>query len=163
MSEILTQKRLKDLLSYNPESGLFTRLNKKQSPIGKTKDRYGHLNITVDGKRYKAHRLAWLYLYGEFPIGFIDHINGVSDDNRCVNLRVVTNTQNLQNQKIRSTNTSGYKGVSWNKQRLKWKAECCANYITTVIGYFDTPEEASKAYNAFAKVAHGAFYRDTLS
>ena len=148
-------------MSYDAETGLFTRLNLKHPPITTKVDDCGHKNITVNRGKYKAHRLAWLYVYGEFPSGFIDHINGIADDNRIINLRLASNTQNLHNQKLRSTNTSGFKGVSWSKQRKKWQAQCCANYVDTHLGYFDTPEEASKAYNDFASKAHGEFYRDT--
>ena len=158
---ILTQEELKKRLSYNAETGIFSRLDPKQPPITSKVDDSGHKNIMVNGGRYKAHRLAWLYVYGEFPTNFLDHINGTADDNRIKNLRESTNTENLHNQKIRSTNTSGYKGVSWSAQRQKWQAQCCVNYITTHLGYFDTPEEASKAYNDFVKIAHGKFYRDT--
>lgn len=157
----LTQTRLEETLSYDMHTGLFTRLNKIQTPVGKNTDKDGYLSITVDGVSYRAHRLDWLYVYGEFPKGLIDHINGVADDNRITNLRVVDDAQNLKNQKIRSNNKSGFKGVSWSNQRQQWRARCCANYVDTHLGYFNTPEEASIAYNEFAKIAHGKFYRDT--
>lgn len=160
---MLTQEELKKRLSYDEGSGLFTRLNLKQLKITHRVDDCGHVNITVNRQPYKAHRLAWLYVYGVFPSGFIDHINGIGNDNRIVNLRDSTNTQNLQNQKLRKTNTSGFKGVSWSSSQEAWQAQICANYITTHLGYYNTPEEASEVYNAFAKQIHGEFYRDTTT
>lgn len=158
---MLTQEELKKVLRYDEGTGLFERINKNYPPISQRTDRSGHLNIRVLGKVYKAHRLAWLYVYGVLPLSFLDHINGIANDNRIVNLREVSNAQNLQNQKLRKTNTSGYKGVSWRKARGKWEAQICVNSVTITIGLFDTPEEASKAYNDYAKRVHGEFYRDT--
>jgi hypothetical protein len=157
----LTQFELKKRLSYNEETGLFDRVFPKNTPVGATVNDEGYLNILVNNQLHRAHRLVWLYVHGVFPTKYIDHINGIRNDNRLINLREVSNTENLHNQKIRLTNTSGFKGVSWSKQRQKWQAQCCVNYIKTHLGYFDTPEEASKVYNDFAKIAHGRFYRDT--
>lgn len=142
---MLTQEESKKIFRYDEETGLFERLDKPWLKITHRVDDSGHVNITINRVRYKAHRLAWLYVYGVMPAKFIDHINGIANDNRIANLREVSNTQNLQNQKLRKTNTSGYKGVSWIKAKGKWVAQICANYVSTTIGFFDTPFVIRKA------------------
>src|SRR3990167_3120706 len=106
---MISQQRLKELLSYNPNTGEFTRLvatgihgcNKAGVVVGCLSDHptQGYILIRVnnDGILYRAHRLAWLYVYGFWPPADIDHINGNRSDNRIVNLRSVTRSQNLQN------------------------------------------------------------------
>ena len=163
---MLTQEELKQILEYDPTTGDFIwkispAKNVKIGDTAGTTVKNGYCNIKINRFTYKAHRLAWLYMYREFPDGLIDHINGVADDNRIVNLRVVSNADNSKNQKIRKTNTSGYKGVSWSKTKLKWQAQCCTDYKAVHLGYFDTPKEASEAYNNYAREHHKEFYRDT--
>jgi len=151
----MTQDELKQLVSYCPETGVFIRL-KQTSPrikVGQTsgwKDVQGYLNMTLHGRQWKAHRLAWLYMTGAFPIGEIDHINRVKDDNRFCNLRDVDRLTNELNKGIQSNNTSGFKGVSYQKQSGKWEAYVCRNKKKKSLGVFATPELASKA-----RAAHG--------
>lgn len=164
MGEI-TQEQLKEFLSYDPDTGLFvwvvTKGNKSISSVAGTTVRGGYIRIGISGKHYLAHRLAWLYVYGEFPTKYLDHINGVTNDNRVENLREATNQENQYNQGVCRVNKSGYKGVSWNKKVGKWVASGYANSKSIFLGYFSTPEEASKAYNDYAKKHHGEFYRNT--
>lgn len=158
------QEQLKSLLDYDTETGVFkwlvanTRNVRKGDVAGcLTKDK-GYIRIDVLGKQYPAHRLAWLYMTGEWPDKKqIDHINLSKADNRWSNLRIATPSQNKANSKKRPDNTSGYKGVS--KFEGKWKAQCTANGVHTYLGLFDTPEEASLAYQSFASVAQGEFFR----
>lgn len=115
MSEaILTQSKLHELFFYNADTGIFT--NKSNRFIGKqagTLQKRGYSTIGIDGKRYYAHRLAWLYKNGELPSNEIDHINGVKSDNRIDNLRLATRSQNASNRPIQSNNTSGHIGITW--------------------------------------------------
>ena len=164
MGEI-TQEGLKEFLSYAPDTGLFvwrvTKGNKSINSAAGTIVRGGYIRIGLNGKYYMAHRLAWLYVYGEFPTQYLDHINGVTNDNRIENLREATNQENQYNQGVCKANKSGYKGVSWRKGNKKWVASGYANSKSIFLGYFNTPEEASEAYNEYAKKVHGEFYRDT--
>lgn len=100
---MLTQDRLRELLHYDPDTGVFTNIKPrhrvKVGDIAGSNSGKGYLQIQIDQKRYSAHRLAWLYTYGRFPEEFIDHINGNPSDNRIVNLREVTQRENLQNRK----------------------------------------------------------------
>ena len=152
----MTQEELKELVSYVPETGLFVRLKRTSNRIevGQSagwKDAYGYLNISLHGKKWKAHRLAWLYVYGDFPKQEIDHINGIKDDNRISNLRDVNRLTNELNKGKQANNTSGFKGVSLQKQSGKWEAYICCNGKKKSLGVYATPEIASKARESCIK------------
>ena len=148
---MLTQKRLKELLSYDPETGVFTwrvgRPKAKAGSIAGGKNWKGYWLICVDGKRYRAHRLAWLYVYGSIPKHQIDHINQDKLDNRIANLREVTNAENHRNMGIPKNNKSGYRGVSFFKTRSKWVARIRDGAVYRCLGYFDCPTTAAIAYH----------------
>ena len=157
MKVYVTQDRLKELLNYNSETGIFTwKVNRGGRKIGSIAGAksLGYRNIMIDKISYQAHRLAWLFVYGKWPEKDLDHINLERDDNRICNLRVVSDSENKQNQKMYKTNTSGFKGVSWCKNRKKWIASICINYKTIPLGKFDDPKEASLAYLEGAKKYH---------
>ena len=145
---MITQNELKEILDYNPETGVFTnKINRKKSKMGKIvgiydKDKY--LRITLNCKNYIAHRLAWLYNYGEWPKGQIDHINGVKDDNRIENLRVVNSRQNHHN--LQEHRNGKLVGCSYRKNIKKWRAKIKINYKSICLGHFDTEEQAHEAY-----------------
>lgn len=147
---MITYDELKMYLSYNPETGEFFRLH-DTSPrwlagkIKGTNSGHGYIKIGIKGKHIYAHRLAWLYVHSEWPEE-IDHINGDRSDNRIVNLRSVSKAQNNQNMAIQKSNTSGFKGVSWCKDKKKWKAQISINNKNTFIGRYDTKEQAHEAY-----------------
>jgi hypothetical protein len=158
---MLTQEKLKSLLHYDPDTGIFTRLtssggNTIDSITGNF-DKDGYLKTTIQGKTYRTHRLAWLYIYGEFPPKEIDHINCGRNDNRLLNLRLSTRSENTYNTRIFSNNTSGYKCVSWNKKAKKWRAYCNVNGKQNHLGLFETAEQAYIAYQNFARINHGEF------
>jgi hypothetical protein len=149
--KILTQNRLKELLEYNPETGLFVR-KKTTAPnaqagnvAGCLNKHIGYRSISIDGKEYYCHRLAFLYMTGNFPEKQVDHINRIKDDNRWTNLRKVTSGENLQNTSLRKSNKSGAKGVFWYAQRNKWIAYIRFNNKRYSLGYYINFEDAVTA------------------
>lgn len=155
---VLTQERLKQSLTYDPETGLFTR-NDSAGGEAKGSVAGGVLNtayiaIRIDRRDYLAHRLAWLYMTGEWPISYIDHINRVPGDNRWENLRAASQTQQNANMGIRKDNTSGYRGVKWDKKRGKWSANIQVNGKQKHLGAFD---DKQTAYASYVNAAHAAF------
>lgn len=157
MSE-LTQSRLKELLAYDPATGVFTwRISGHGVSVGKIAGclaATGYRRIRIDSRNYQSHRLAWLYMTGDWPAAEIDHINGVRDDNRLTNLREATRKENSQNLGISPKNTSGFPGVHWNKQRRKWQAIIGKNGMRKHLGYFDTPDAAFDGYLAAKSEVH---------
>lgn len=150
---MLTQAELKQLLTYDADTGQFTRLVSatRKDRVGKiagTVNMNGYRNIKLGKNVYKAHRLAWLYVYGEWPENLIDHINGVLDDNRIENLRSVTHKQNMENQTLHVNNTSGHRGVIWKSSEQKWMARLTHHGKRVTIGRFSTLEEAAAAAKA---------------
>lgn len=155
---MITQDRLKELLHYDPDTGIFTRKvslsnrSRVGKPIGSITPK-GYLIACVDSKTYTLHRLAWLYAYGTLPELGIDHRNEIKSDNRILNLRVATRSENAQNiSSPRSSNTSGFVGVC--KHRNKWQANIWINKKQIRLGLFRTPEEANKAYLLAKKEYH---------
>tara|TARA_B110000977_G_scaffold201223_1_gene294837 strand:- start:937 stop:1482 length:546 start_codon:yes stop_codon:yes gene_type:complete len=151
----LTQELLKGRLHYDKDTGIFTWLDVKGNPHrmrGKVAGcllttGYVQIELRVNDKRctYRAHRLAWLYEYGEFPKGNLDHINHVKTDNRITNLRIVTQAENLRNMSMSSRNTTGYTGVHFHKVTGKYCASVRVSYKQISLGYFENIEDAAKA------------------
>ena len=134
---MLTQERLKEVLNYDPETGVFTWKNPskyKTQLRGKNASwkTHGYTKIGIDGKRHYAHRLAWLYVYGEWPSDEVDHIDRDRSNNRIKNLRCVSRSINTFNSGKRKDNTSGARGVCWDKSRDRWLARLRSKHI----GYF---------------------------
>lgn len=155
---MLTQERLKQVLSYNPESGewrwlISTNRAIKIGQIAGTVRRDGYRQIMVDGLLHFSGRLAWLYVTGEWPEEQVDHVNRERADDRWVNLREATWSENMANRKMPSHNTSGYIGVSWDGPSGKWDAR--VNKIR--IGLFDDILKAVAARDAAALDMQGAF------
>lgn len=152
----LTVELLRRLLDYNPDTGVFRwRYDMRRIPMDGVA---GNINadkyrrIVINHECMLAHRLAWLYVYGEWPKGDIDHINRERDDNRIANLRDATRSQNIHYSRPSSLNKSGIKGVSWAKKSKKWFAQIKINGRSIHLGSFDTPESAGAAYQAAAKI-----------
>jgi hypothetical protein len=160
MSE-LTATRLREVLSYDRLTGefvwLMTLSNRALagSAAGSFDKARGYLTIGVEGRLYQAHRLAWLYVTGEWPIGEIDHWDTNKLNNKWVNLRDVTFSMNQQNvRRPRSHNTSGYQGVVWDKRKSKWRAGLTKGGKFIYLGYFDDPAVAHQAYVAGKRIHH---------
>jgi hypothetical protein len=115
----------------------------------------GYRRIFVDSRDYPAHRLAWLYVHGEWPSGQLDHINRKRDDNRIANLRIATDSQNKANKLAQANNSSGIKGVY--KRYRRWTAQICVQGRRLNLGAFATSDEASAAYQAAARQHFGEF------
>ena len=153
----LTAERLRELLSYDPETGVFRRListssNARAGDVAGFFNDQGYRLIRINNRQYRAHRLAWLYVHGRWPADQLDHINGVRDANWIANLREATQFENQQNLPIRGKNTSGHPGASWHAGDRKWHARIRAQGKLQFLGSFDSPEDAGRAY-AEAKAA----------
>lgn len=146
---MITQERLKELLRYDPLTGTFTwiisRGTKKAGSVAGSPT-LGYTYIEIDKKKYKASRLAWLYIYGTHPSLDIDHINRIRNDDRIENLREVSKSENMKNCAMKSNNTSGFIGVTFAKDIGKWRASIRKDRKGISLGCFDTPEEAHEAY-----------------
>ena len=119
-----------------------------------TDDGKGYMQGSINDRMYFAHRIIWAVVHGEWPSEQIDHINGIRDDNRIVNLRCVSNAENGKNQKIPSNNTSGHVGVVWSKIRRKWDARIKVDGVAMHIGTFTDKADAINARKR-AEVEHG--------
>lgn len=155
----MTQEKLMELLSYDPETGLFFNKvwrssNATPGSVAGSVQNKGYIMIWIEGRRYMAHRLAWLYIHGEWPDKTLDHINGVKTDNRIANLRLADNSENKQNVPPTSANTSGIVGVMWHKKTKKWQAQITIKKRTIYLGLFSIFSEAVAARYAAEKLYH---------
>lgn len=155
----VTRERLLELLDYNPDTGVFVwrtyRGGKiRQGSIAGAYDTYGYRQILIDKHTYRAHRLAWLYVYGVWPERAIDHINGVRDDNRIANLRDVCLVTNRQNQAAAEG-----AGARFHKRIGKWQSSITSKGQYFHIGYFASREDAHAAYMARRKELHDQCHR----
>lgn len=164
-ADLVSAERLRAVLRYEPDTGdFFWRSDVMCYGGGKPAGSIAGLTskgrhyIGIDGRRYAAHRLAWLYMTGEWPTE-IDHKNQDATDNRWANLRLATRSQNNANVGLKSHNTSGLKGVSWDRDRQLWKAQISVQTKRRMLGRFPTKEEAHAAYVAAAVDAFGDFAR----
>ena len=155
----LTAERARELLRYDPETGSFfqpvTGDAIRKNGVARWHNGDGYIRIRLDGRKYLAHRLAWLMINGSWPAERIDHRNGKPSDNRWCNLRAATATTNKYNSIVRRDSSSQLKGASKNRDR--WKATIQVNGKSVHLGLFDTPEEAHAAYCAAAQMYHGEF------
>lgn len=155
---MLTAKQARDLWDYDPKTGVIKwKSGQRAGMAAGTLISSGYIQISHLGERYLAHRLAWFIMKGEWPQHHIDHINRVSIDNRWANLREATHTQNSHNASIRKDNTSGAKGVSWDRSKKKWCAQIRINGKKQRIGCYETKEAAAAAYQRAAKEAFDQF------
>jgi len=150
---MISQQELKQVLSYNEDTGIFTWLVKRGpvnvGDIAGCKAKFGersttlYISIFVKGKPYLAHRLAWLYVYGEFPEFNIDHDDGCGINNRISNLLDKPQSSNAKNRKLQKNNRSGINGVKWYARYGKWRAFIGSGGKMISLGYFDTMFDAA--------------------
>lgn len=160
---MITYSEIASQFDYDSESGLIRRKTKKglsldEWPIVGSLRSDGYVVVAFTSKRLLVHRVAWVLMTGEWPMLFIDHKNGIKNDNRWLNLREANHSENAANSKLKSTNKSGFKGVS-QKVNGKWIAQIKKNGKTRHIGTFDNPLDASLAYKAKASSTHKEFMK----
>jgi hypothetical protein len=157
---ILTQAYLKEILDYNPVTGdLIWLKSSRQGWVGKKAGApfKGYLRVKIRNRNYLAHRLAWLWMYGEFPDSLLDHKDEVKDHNWISNLRLATTSQNIQNVGTKANNTSGVKNVHWHKGKNKWCVEFRIKGKALRIGFFDDLEEAARVARKKREELHAEF------
>jgi hypothetical protein len=162
----LTAERLRELLDYDPATGVFRwrvdrhcgkgRVSAKAGDIAGGIDGHGYHRIGIDGVRHKGHRLAWLYVHGELRKG-LDHRNRDCADNRIENLRPCNQSQNMANGARRITNRSGFKGVSWSASNKGWVAQIVVRGKAHYLGTFADPAAAHAVYARAATEHFGEF------
>jgi hypothetical protein len=178
---VITAGYVRKLLDYDPETGEFmwrhrpvetfldgrypaerecARWNSRfAGTIAGSILRDGYLKIKINGKPYSAHRLVWLWMTGEWPINQIDHIDCIRSNNRWTNLRAATHAQNMANRLIQRNNTSGYKGVWFDKRDRKWRVQIGAEGRRRYLGSYAARNDAAAIYSAAADKTFGEFAR----
>jgi hypothetical protein len=162
---MITQADLKALLHYDPETGVFTWA-KYRNCFARAGQKAGYqradgyLVFTLSGHgQFLGHRLAWLYVTGAWPDEMIDHVNGDPSDTRFVNLRPATRSQNMMNMALPPSNTSGVKGVSWNRRHQRWEAYITLNRKQMKLGTYRELTDAAQARKAAEQRLFGEFAR----
>ena len=152
---MLTLERLREVLLYNPDDGVFTRRirvarRSREGEVAGYVNSNGYVCLSIDGKTYKAHRLAWMYVHGSFPARHIDHIDGDRTNNRIGNLRDVSRSTNMQNQRRPHESTlTGVLGVTMDRRegcKRPYQAQIVVGGKRRHIGCFDSKEAAHQAY-----------------
>lgn len=161
MKPELTQSRLKELLHYDPETGHFTWLvSRNQIAVAGSRagspNSDGYIKVKIDGVLRSAHRLTFLYMTGETPTE-VDHSNRNRSDNSWPNLRPASRRENMGNVGLLDNNTSGHRGVTWNKQVGKWKVQGTRDGRRIHLGYFKHLEEAASVSQAWREETFGIF------
>ena len=161
---MITQQILKQLMHYDPETGVFTRLittnpRAKAGAVAGTKTGDGYLKSQINGRPYLLHRLAWLYMTGEMPpVGILmDHINQVKDDNRFKNLRLADhslNGQNISQPQNWQSRTSSHRGVHWDSSRSMWFSQIAVSGKKKFLGRYQSEQDALKAYQRAREELH---------
>lgn len=160
----LTAARARELFYYCPIDGTLTRRVDVLGRFGKAGTiassvhrRTGYMRVGIDRARYATHRVIWLYVTGDWPSLFIDHIDGDRANNRWINLRMVTKSENAQNQRCARSNnkSSGILGVQ-KDSRGRWRAKIHVDHRQVYLGTFDSPSEASDAYIQAKRLYHPA-------
>jgi hypothetical protein len=161
----LTQEYLKSILHYNPKTGLWMWLiDNYRYHAGDEAGAIGHKGyviITINAKKYRANRLAWLYMTGEWPKAEVDHDNNLKYDNRWINLREANGSENCYNYPVKITNKLGVKGVYLSKGR--YRAQIQINKKKIFLGSFSTLEEAKAAHDKAANELQGEFVHISIA
>lgn len=166
MRKYIEAEQLRDLLSYDLETGFFYwkergRGRKFGMPAGGISNTDKYIYLCIHQRRYGAHRMAWLHVHGVMPPHEIDHVNGIRHDNRFSNLRSCTRLENSRNVKRRTDNTTGIKGVSFEPKKNTWYAYISIDKRMRNLGHFKTMGEAVTARSVAQKLHYGEFARDS--
>jgi len=162
MKEILTHEKLKELIEYNPETGIMNwivnRPGIRSDGIVGYVTSQGYVGVELLGRKYYIHRLIWFYVTGSWPTHVMDHRNGNRADNRWSNLREATLSENSRNRSMLRKNKTGYKGVRRRGKNV-WIARIGGLHGIgqETIGRFDSPEAAAKAYEEESQRRYGNF------
>lgn len=161
---MLDAEYVRSVLDYDPSTGVFKwksfrSANAQEGFEAGATDAQGYRIISLDNRRYKAHRLAWLIMTGEMPDGDIDHIDMDRSNNRFANLRAASRSQNMANTRAKRGTLLGVKGVTWDKAKQRYAAQIQVGGKNKLIGRYLTVEEASAAYNREAERVFGGFAR----
>ncbi len=160
---MITRERVTALLSYNKTSGLFRWLEDRgrgmKGKIAGTPDSKGYIQIRIDGVKYRASRLAFLVVEGVPPLHQVDHVNRDRSDNKWLNLRNATSSQNAMNRNIRTDNSSGTVGVH-RRPDGRWQARITVDGTRVSLGHFDSLKRAIKVRSTAAKKHYGEFSAD---
>lgn len=159
---LLTAERLRELLSYDPVTGIFTwRVdrggNAKRGSVAGSPNSDGYIQIKIDGVLHKAHRLAWLYVHGTWPDEQIDHRIGDRSDNRISELRPADFSENACNRGLRSDNKSGVPGVHWDREAGKWNVRVQKSGKRILVGRFHSLTDAIAARRAYSEFVQGEY------
>ena len=169
MKTDINAERIRRLLDYNPETGVFRwrdRPGTKDEKRWKTRyagkisgsiEPHGYRVITLEKSTYLAHRIAWLHYYGSWPITELDHANLDKDDNRICNLREASRSENCINRPQRGNGMSGCIGVTWHSRDKKWHASITKDRKRQWLGAFLDLEAAISARSIASAKAHGTF------
>ncbi|MCW3678793.1 HNH endonuclease [Burkholderia cenocepacia] len=161
MKNTITIERLRELLAYEPATGILrwrvVRGAGRPGRIAGSVNEIGRVIVRIDRKQFKAHILAWALYYGAWPSQEIDHRDRNPQNNKIRNLRLSTRSQNTCNQGLLARNTTGFKGVSYHKRRRRYVARIALHGKPMHLGYFTTAKAAHAAYSAAAKELHGEF------
>lgn len=165
-----TPEKLRELLTYDPDTGVFhwkkvsgkdkrwnTKYSEKQTFTSDCGS--GYRRARIEGCDVRAHRVAWAMHYGKWPDDEIDHINGIRHDNRIINLREASRSENGRNVPAHRDSSSGLKGAHWHGQKNRWTSRIRVDGKNRYLGLFDTAEEAHEAYCEASKKCHGEFAR----
>jgi len=160
---MLTAERLRAALHYDPATGVFewlvSRPNCRAGDVAGCPTRYGYVYVGLDGRKYMAHQLAWLWMTGAWPAIRLDHRDLDKANNRWTNLRQATRSQNGANTKVSRKSASGLKGITQDKRSGRWYAAITVNQKRRKLGGHDTAEAAHAAYVKAAAEAFGEFAR----
>jgi HNH endonuclease len=159
----LSANALREILTYNPQSGFFVRKTMvgSRGAVGQivgSLHHSGYLHVWIGKYQYLLHRLVWLWMTGDWPVEQIDHINGDKSDNRWSNLRAATHGQNKRNSRLSKNSTSGYVGVSYFRSNRRWYSYLTLNGKKVFVGFFKNAIDAAACRNV-----HSAYLCDSFA
>ncbi len=164
MESLIKAHDARKYLDYDPATGemrwkIWPRTGRPSGREILTTNAQGYRVVTLMGRQYRVHRVAWLMMYGKWPSELLDHANGKRTDNRLVNLREANRAENNRNRGMSRNNTTGFKGVTYNKDRKKWQAKIYRNNKAIHLGRFASAQQAFAAYCKASREHHGEFRR----